>query len=256
MNSFDLLFTSVSPSNDLTPFLSSCSPINKKSSSPLTTMDPTSLMFSNNDIYTTSSSPMTTNQSRSSTRLRQLLATKSPPSITSSPSQTLHYHSENKSHSNAFDDLIQVAESPTTTHVSPSSNDLPSPTKRRRNHSQTNGIHSNTKNSADMLLKQILGRQPPITSTLSLPNTSDINTSDNNSVWSSPGSVPLIKTESVTSDDSTSGGQTTNTSGGTNKLRSDIFLRVSNYLSTSRTFSFDRTDLFAFTSCLVQSCKR
>jgi hypothetical protein len=145
------------------------------------------------------------NQSRSSTRLRQLLTTKSPSSTAPSP----HYHNDNKSHSNAFDDLIQVAESPTTTHVSPLPNDLPSPTKRRRNHSQTNG------NTADILLKQLLGRQTT--------SSNDLTTPDNNSAWLSPGSVPLIKTESNNSDDSTSGGQTTNT----NKLRSDIFLRVS-----------------------------
>jgi hypothetical protein len=142
-----------------------------------------------------------------------LLTTKSP-SSSSAPSP--HYHNDNKSHTTTFDDLIQVAESPTTTHVSPSPNDLPSPTKRRRNHSQTNG------NTADILLKQLLGRQTP------LPNTpNDIPSFDNNSTWSSPASVPLIKTESNNSDDSSSTGQTTNT----NKLRSDIFLRVSEIFS-------------------------
>jgi len=228
VNSFDLLFTSVSPSNDLNSLLPSSSPsANKKSSSPLQSVDPTSLLFSNSDIYTTASSPIPpitiplTNQSRSSTRLRQLLATKSPPSTSASP----HYHNDNnKSHSNTFDDLIQVPESPTTTHVSPLSNDLPSPTKRRRNHSQTNGLSNNTPNSADILLKQILGRQTPLTT-----NPTDNSTSDNNFTWSSPGSVPAIKTESNHSDDSSS-----NTPGATNKLRSDIFLRVRGIMRMSR----------------------
>ncbi|CAF4542850.1 unnamed protein product, partial [Rotaria magnacalcarata] len=81
---FDLLFTSVSPSNDLNSFLPACSPTNKKPSSPLQSMDPSSLHFSNNDIYTTVSSPLTAsaNLSRSSRRLRQLLTTKSPSSTT------------------------------------------------------------------------------------------------------------------------------------------------------------------------------
>ncbi|CAF1063625.1 unnamed protein product [Adineta steineri] len=234
-NSFDLLFTSVSPTNDLNSFLPTCSPANKKPSSPLQLIDPpSSLHFSNSDIYTTASSPITTlapsmqatNQLRSSTRLRQLLATKSPPSTTPSP----HYHNENKLHSNTFDDLIQVAESPTTTHVSPLPNDLPSPTKRRRNPSQTtNGIlhnNNNTNAASDILLKQILGRQPPITTSSSTTlSTLDVNTPENNSKWSSPASVPIIKTESIAHDDNTSNGKLTNTNN-TNKLRSDTFLRT------------------------------
>ena len=217
-NSFDLLFTPVSPSNDLNSLLSSSPSINKKDlSSPLHLTDPTSLLFSNSDIYTTSSSPISsiqtdfsTNQSRSSTRLRQLLATKSCPSTSASP---------HKSHTNTFDELIQVAESPTTTHVSPLSNDLPSPTKRRRNPSQTNGLsntnnNNNNNNSADILLKQLLGGQTPLNT-----NSTDNPTIDNNSTWSSPKSVPTIKIEA---DDNTS-----NIPGGTNKLRSDTFLRVS-----------------------------
>jgi len=233
INSFDLLFTSVSPSNDLNSFLPSCSPANKKPSSPFQLGDPTSLLFSNSDIYTTASSPITnptasiqpTNQSRSSTRLRQLLATKSPPSTTPSP----HYYNENKILSNTFDDLIQVAESPTTTHVSPLPNDLPSPKKRRRNHSQTNGTLNNTNTSPDILLKQILGRQPPMTIISSGLNASDVTTPENNSSRSPPISTPLIKTESVTGEDSPAGGQTT---GATNKTRSDVFLRVRQQLST------------------------
>ncbi len=216
INSFDLLFTSVSPSNDLNSLLPTPSPAHKKASSPLQLVDPTSLLFSNSDIYTTSSSPIphtptatipSTNQSRSSTRLRQLLATKSPPSTSASP----HYHNENKSHTNTFDDLSQVAESPTTTHLSPLTNDLPSPSKRRRNYSQTNG------NSADILLKQILGRQAPFTT-----NPTDNSTLENNPLWSSPGPASAIKTESNNSDDSSS-----NPPGGANKIRSDMYLRVS-----------------------------
>ena len=211
VNSFDLLFTSVSPSNDLNSLLPSSSP-NKKTSSPLQLVNPTSLLFANSDIYTTASSPMPptsiplTNQSRSSTRLRQLLATKSPPSTSDSP----HYHNENKSHSTSFDDLIQGAESPTTTHLSPLPNDLPSPIKRRRNHSQTNGTSTN------ILLKQILGRQTPL-----ITNATDLSTLENTSAWPSPASVPTIKSESNHSDDSSSA-----TPGATNKLRSDMFLRV------------------------------
>ncbi|CAF1481951.1 unnamed protein product, partial [Rotaria sordida] len=227
VNSFDLLFTSVSPSNDLNHFLPSCSPVNKKPSSPLQLLDPTSLLFANNDIYTTASSPLTTpttQSSRSSTRLRQLLATKSP-SSTTIPSP--HYHNDTKTHTNTFDDLIQVAESPTTTHVSPLPNDIPSPIKRSRSHSQTNGISNNTNNVADILLKQILGRQPPTTTTKisSTPNLSDVPTLETNSTWSSPSSVPSIKTELNTIDDNTLTGPTTNTTSATNKLRSDIFLR-------------------------------
>ncbi|CAF5094416.1 unnamed protein product, partial [Rotaria magnacalcarata] len=202
-NSFDLLFTSVSPSNDLNSFLPACSPTNKKPSSPLQSMDPSSLLFSNNDIYTTVSSPLTAsaNLSRSSRRLRQLLTTKSP-SSTTAPSP--HYRNDNKSHSNTFDDLIQVAESPTTTHVSPAPNDLPSQTKRSRSHSQTNGTLNNSNNAADMLLKQILGRQPSATTLPSTPNLSDIATLENNSTWPSPSSAPTIKTETNSNDDGTS----------------------------------------------------
>ncbi|CAF4770161.1 unnamed protein product, partial [Rotaria socialis] len=201
-NSFDLLFTSVSPSNDLNSFLPACSPTNKKPSSPLQLMGPSSLLFSNNDVYTTVSNPLTasTNLSHSSTRLRQLLATKSPLS-TATPSQ--HYRNDSKSHSNTFDDLIQVAESPTTTHVSPVPNDLPSQTKRSRTHSQTNGTLNDSNNVADMLLKQILGRQPSAATLSSTPNLSDIATLENNSAWSSPSSAPTIKTETSSNDDGT-----------------------------------------------------
>jgi hypothetical protein len=184
-NSFDIFFSSPTPippnSNDLNSLLPS--PVNHpKVSSPL---------FSNNDIYTTSSSPKalsTQIPSRSSTRLRQLLANKSP-STNDNPSQILHYHSETK-----FEELIQGPESPTTTHVSPIPNDLSSSsaTKRRRKSSSTQNGQNNT---ADIILKKILEKQ--------------------SSFVQSP-----IKTESNHSDDSSSNGQITD------KQRSDIFLRV------------------------------
>ncbi len=179
VNSFDIFFSSPAPaptnSNDLNSFLSSPSN-NPKASSPL---------FSNNDIYTTSSSPrtsLTQTSSRSSTRLRQLLANKSP-------SQILHYHPETK-----LEDLIQGPESPTSTHVSPITNEL-STGKRRRKHSSSQNGQNNT---TDILLKKILEKQ--------------------NSFVQSP-----VKTESNHSDDSSSNGQITD------KQRSDIFLRVNNF---------------------------
>ncbi len=113
--------------------------------------------------------------------------------------------------------------------MSPLPNDLPSPKKRRRNHSQTNGTLNNTNTSPDILLKQILGRQPPMTIISSGLNASDVPTPENNSSRSPPISTPLIKTESVNGEDSPAGGQTT---GATNKTRSDVFLRVRKQLST------------------------
>jgi hypothetical protein len=121
-----------------------------------------------------------------STRLRQLLTNKSP-STNENPSQTLHYHAETK-----IDDLIQGPESPTTTHVSPLTDDLSSSTKRRRKHSFTQNVQNNP---PDTLSKKMLARQSSF-------------------------SPPPHKTESNHSDDSSSGGQTTN------KQRSDTFLRV------------------------------
>ena len=219
MNSFDLLFTPVSPLNDLNSLLPTPPPVaSKKSVSPFQLVDPSSLLFNNSDIYTTANSPVpptptasipSTNQARSSTRLRQLLATKSPPSTSASP----RCHTENKPHNNTLDELTQVTESPTTTHLSPLSNDIPSPGKRRRHHSQTNG------NSSDMLLKQILGRHAPLTAS----HSADFPTAENNNpLWLSPGSASAIKTESNHSDDSPA-----NTPGSASKLRSDMYLRVS-----------------------------
>jgi hypothetical protein len=189
VNSFDIFFSSPAPpiqtnSNDLNSFLSSPAN-NPKSSSPL---------FSNNDIYTTSSSPKPPsiqNPSRSSTRLRQLLTNKSP-STNDNPSQILHYLPETR-----LEDLIDGPESPTTTHLSPITNDLSSSsssssTKRRRKPSLTQNGQNNT---TDILLKKFLEKQ--------------------NSFVESPN-----KTESNHSDDSTSNGQITD------KQRSDIFLRV------------------------------
>ncbi|CAF2629926.1 unnamed protein product [Rotaria sp. Silwood2] len=191
VNTFDIFFSSPTSvptnSNDLNSFL--LSPTNPKTSSPF---------FSNNDIYTTSSSPKshlaspsTQNLSRGSTRLRQLLTNKSPPT-NENPSQTLHYLPDAK-----LEDFIQGPESPTTTHVSPLTTELSSSSttataKRRRKNSSTLNEQNN---STDVLLKKILGRQ--------------------NSFSTSP-----IKTESNHSDDSSSSGQTTN------KQRSDIFLRT------------------------------
>ncbi|CAF5040653.1 unnamed protein product, partial [Rotaria magnacalcarata] len=189
VNSFDIFFSSPTPattnSNDLQAFLSS--PTNTKTSSPL---------FSNSDIYTTSSSPKPVltspspsllNSARGSTRLRQLLTTKSP-SANDNPSQTLHYHADEK-----LEDFIQGPESPTTTHVSPLTNELLSSiTKRRRKNSfslseQTNG--------GDGLLKKILEQ----------PNSH---------------SISPIRTDSNHSDDSSSSGHASN------KQRSDTFLRT------------------------------
>lgn len=191
-------------------------------------MDPSSLIFSNNDLYTTATSPLTApaasmNLSRSSTRLRQLLATKSP---SSSSITSPNYHNDNKSHTNTFEDLIQVAESPTTTHVSPLPNDLPSPTKRARSHSQSNGLSSNANSAADLLLKQILGRQSHTITTSSTPNLSDLATLENTTTWSSTSSVPTIKNEATIPNDTTPAGLSSNATGTTNKLRSDTFLRV------------------------------
>lgn len=96
-----------------------------------------------------------------------------------------------------LEEFIQGPESPTTTHVSPISNELTSSssTKRRRKLSLTSPNGQN--NTADMLLKKILEKQ--------------------NSFAESP-----FKTESNHSDDSLSNGQITD------KQRSDIFLRVIN----------------------------
>ena len=184
VNSFDIFFSSPQPiqnnSNDLNSLLPS----------PLNNPKPLSPHFPNNDIYTTSSSPkpsLTQNLSRSSTRLRQLLANKSP-STNENHSQMLHYHPDIK-----LEELHQGPESPTTTHVSPNTNEFSSlATKRRRKHNTTpNGQNNNP----DNLLKQILEKQ--------------------NSFVPSP-----LRTDSNHSDDSSSNGHITD------KQRSDIFLRV------------------------------
>ncbi len=95
-----------------------------------------------------------------------------------------------------LEDLIQGPESPTSTHVSPMTNDSSlTNTKRRRKHSSTPNGQNTT---ADILLKKILEKQ--------------------NSFTPSP-----IKTESNNSDDSLSNGQITE------KQRSDIYLRVNTY---------------------------
>lgn len=146
-------------------------------------------------MNTTSSSSKTPsasqNPSRNSRRLRQLLTNKSP-STNENPSQILHYLPDAK-----LEDLIQGPESPTTTHVSPSANDLSS-TKRRRKHSSTQN------NAPDMLLKKLLGQ---------------------NSFSPSP-----IKAESNDSNESSPGGQTGS------KQRSDIFLRVKFFIEFSLFF--------------------
>ncbi|CAF4483724.1 unnamed protein product, partial [Rotaria socialis] len=179
VNSFDIFFSSPTPattnSNDLQAFLSS--PTNTKTSSPL---------FSNSDIYTTSSSPKPVltspspsllNSARGSTRLRQLLSTKSP-SANDNPSQTLHYHADEK-----LEDFIQGPESPTTTHVSPLTNELLSSiAKRRRKNSFT---FNEQNNGGDGLLKKILEKP--------------------NSHSTSP-----VRTDSNHSDDSSSSGHASN----------------------------------------------
>lgn len=171
---------------------------------------PDSPLFSHHDTYTTASSPKpgpggAHNPVRSSKRLRQLLANKSPPA-NENPSKILHYRPDVK-----LEDLVQGPESPTTTHSSPATG------KHRRksitnqtNGSSTTGTNPSANNgssAADLLLKQLLRRQ--------------------NSTSTSP-----IKAESNHSDDSSSGMPSTN------KQRSDIFLRVSTSLvcpATSRT---------------------
>ena len=225
-NSYDLLFSSASPINDFNSFFASSSPLNKKCSSPSNTIDASLSLFSNGEIYSTASSPTTT-PSRSSTRLRQLLSTKSPPPPTPSPSQqTVHYHNEPKSHSNSLDERSQAAESPSTTHLSPATDGTTSPTKRRRKLSHNHSLpHTSTNPVSDILLKQILGRQP---TEVAVPNASDVLSSDTLPAWSPPASAPLpIKAESTISDDSGSSGLTRSLTGSSNKLRSDIFLRVS-----------------------------
>lgn len=174
-------------STDVNFFLSS--PARSKTSTPHPSNSDLFHPSASPKINTNSSSQMMPNQSRTSTRLRQLLANKSP-STNENPSQTIHYHPEDK-----LDELLNDQESPTTTHLSPSLTDLSSPIKRRRKH-LTNGNETN--NSVDVLLKKVLGRENP--SSLS-PN----------------------KTESNHSDDSSLNGQASN------KQRSDIFLRVSRH---------------------------
>ena len=172
-------------------------------SSPARSKNASTLSHTNNDIFSTSASPkvtpsgqLLTSQSRSSTRLRQLLANKSP-STSENPSQTLHYHPDDK-----LDELLQEQESPSTTHLSPLLGDRSSPTKHRR---KPNLSATEQHSSVDFLLKKILGRQ--------------------NSASTSP-----IKTESTHSDDSCS------TGGTTNKQRSDTFLRVSHLTNQSVLF--------------------
>jgi hypothetical protein len=152
--------------------------------------------FINSEIHTASTSPKMTaitgqlppSQSRTSTRLRQLLANKFP-STGENPTQTIHYHPDDK-----LDELLQDAESPTSTHLSPSGNELKTPAKRRRK-INSSASSPDANNSVDALLKKILGRQ-------------------------GSSSTSPVKTESNHSDDSSSNGQASN------KQRSDIFLRV------------------------------
>ena len=183
-------------SNDLSSLLPS--PLNSKTSSPL---------FSNNDPFSLSPSPKLSasskQQARNSTRLRQLLANKSA-SATENPTETLHYHPDIK-----LEELLQDAESPTSTHLSPLIGDLPSPIKRRQKPALTS---SEQNESVDILLKKILGRQA--------------------SLSSSP-----VRTESNHSDDSTSTGHTSN------KQRSDIFLRVTIRSSSSACHAFAALDI-------------
>lgn len=191
INSFDLFFNSPTPantnSNDLNQFLAS--PTNNKLPSPL---------FSNNDIYTTSSSPrppLTSpspslqNSARSSIRLRQLLTNKSP-TANENPSQIVHYHADSK-----LDEFIQGPESPTTTHVSPLTNELLSANSlSKRQLKASPSLHEHT-NGGDGLLKRILERP--------------------NSHSTSP-----LRPESNHSDDSSSSGHAST------KQRSDTYLRV------------------------------
>ena len=187
LDSFDFLLsaptTTPTNSNDLNSLLSS--PSNPQTSSQF---------LPNNDIYTTLSSSKSAltssisahNQSRSSTRLRQLLANKSP-SMNDHPSQTLHYHPEGK-----VADPKQEPESPPTAHLSPAYTELPLSKKWQ----SQNGSNVNEQtNTSAMLLKKILGKQSSLSTSLS-------------------------KTESICNDDSLSNEQSTT------KQRSDIFLRV------------------------------
>lgn len=242
-NTFDSLF---SPSNDFELLFGPTSPnsllTKKPTPSPSDFTDPSSTFFSTNDIF---SNPLTTNpntpsatnpgsttpnnnhpSSRTSLRLRRLLTTKSSPSSSPSPSQTLTFPSDFKSHpSNTFDEVNPTVESPTTTtHQSPLSAESPSPHLRRRKPSQNNGLNNSSPSpSSDLLLKQILNRQTPLNSnTLATSNATNISPTDTTNT-----NTPTIKTESITNDENTATGQTTNNpSGATNKLRSDIFLRV------------------------------
>ena len=123
-------------------------------------------LFSNSDIYTTASSPKSTQSAgqhpaRSSKRLRQLLTNKSP-QTNENTTTTLHYLPDAK-----LEDLIQGSESPTSTHLSPTSN------RRRRKPS----INQNN-NTADLLLKKLLRRQ---NSTSASPTQVDSNHSDDSS---------------------------------------------------------------------------
>ena len=244
-NTFDSIF---SPSNDLDIFFAPTSPNNllpkKSTSSPTDFTD-----FSTNDLFanpnTTNSisatphaTPSTPSTTRTSLRLRRLLTTKSPPLTSPSPSQGLTMTPDLRSQSsNHFDDSNPTLESPTTTtHQSPLSAELPSPNLRRRKPSQTNGAIPSSSPTPDLLLKQILNRQTPINNnTLATSNATNISPTETNSI------TPPIKTESVTNDENTANGQTTNNSpGASNKLRSDIFLRVGRFfrLLHFRTCSF------------------
>lgn len=167
--------------------------------SPINNAKVSSPLLLNNDIYTTSSSPKaSSNQfsSRSSTRLRQLLTNRSP-SLNESPSRIVHYLPEAK----------QGPESPTSTHLSPRTNEsfLPTPKRRRRNPSLSNEVNPNN----DILLKKLLEKPQ-----------------------ASPGSPS--KSESNHSDDSLSEDQMTD------KQRSDTFLRVNSF---SFEFLFDHLSL-------------
>ena len=172
LDSLDIFLPSSTPnqnnSNELNPFLPS--PAQTKTSSTLFPCKE----FSNTstDPKMTGSAQMLPSQTRSSTRLRQLLSNRSP-STNENPSQTLHYHA---------DDFLQQPESPSSTRLSPLLNDLPSPMKRQR---KTTPSSNEQLNSSDILLKKILGKQ--------------------NSASTSPN-----RADSIHSDDSSSNGQTTN----------------------------------------------